>query len=279
MTEIATGRATVVRHGRAVTSLHIPVAFCVLKDGDYKNMARIRYIKPEFFTDEDLVALSPVHRLAFAGLWCYADKSGRLEYRPQFLKAMIFPYEQVDMVKIITELSEAKPFLVVYEVSDKKYIQITNWSKHQKPHHTEKESTIPSLTLTEKGMGMENQLGASLELINGELTVKDEKSNKNKKKEQKKFIPPTQKEVIDYFAEKGFPEALAIHVFEYYENGNPPWTDASGKPVLSWKQKMISVWLKPENKNYGSKLAVKNDSVNRGFNPDTCEIVDFDDQT
>ena len=45
-------------------------------------MARIRTIKPEFFTSEDIVALSPLARLLFIALWCEADREGRLVWKP-----------------------------------------------------------------------------------------------------------------------------------------------------------------------------------------------------
>ena len=41
-------------------------------------MARIRTIKPEFFTSDDICALSPLARLLYVGLWCEADREGRL---------------------------------------------------------------------------------------------------------------------------------------------------------------------------------------------------------
>lgn len=53
-------------------------------------------------------------------------------------------------------------------------------------------------------------------------------------------------EIINYFIENGFREDVAIRAFNYYNEAN--WYDASGKKVLNWKQKMQSVWFKPENK-------------------------------
>jgi len=146
-------------------------------------MPRIRYLKPEFFSDESLAEFKFETRLAYAGLWCYADKEGRLEDRPKYLKAMIFPYDNVDMKKQLDLLSSCKsgktyPFIQRYEVEGVKLIQITKWKKHQKPHHTEKESIFPPIPpLKEKGMekGMENQLNGNVELNNGEITVKQDK--------------------------------------------------------------------------------------------------------
>jgi len=65
------------------------------------------------------------------------------------------------------------------------------------------------------------------------------------KAEIKKFIPPTEQEVIDYFEQNGYSKESAKRAFEYYKEGE--WKDSSGKPVKNWKQKMISVWFKPEN--------------------------------
>jgi hypothetical protein len=113
-------------------------------------MARIRYLKPEFFSDEDLAELPFQTRLTFAGLWCLADKAGRLEDRPKFLKAMIFPYDDgIDMEQELEVLARpkrnGKPFIVRYRVQSTKIIQIFSWEKHQKPHHSERASQLPEI--------------------------------------------------------------------------------------------------------------------------------------
>jgi len=114
-------------------------------------MARIRYLKPDFFKDEDLKELPYEVRLFYAGLWCYADKEGRLEDRPERLKIEILPYDKINPEKILTQLTKnkrngRKPFILRYEINGEKYIQILQWHKHQKPHHTEKDSEIPAPT-------------------------------------------------------------------------------------------------------------------------------------
>jgi len=104
-------------------------------------MARMRYLKPDFFFDDDLAELKYECRLFFCGLWCYADKAGRLEDKPKVLKAQIMPFDRVDPEKILNELD--LKFITRYTVNGRKYIQINNFLKHQKPHHTEKESILP----------------------------------------------------------------------------------------------------------------------------------------
>ena len=147
-------------------------------------MPRIRYLKPEFFTDEDLAELPYETRITYAGLWCYADKSGRLEDRPKFLKAMIFPYDNLNMEDQLIALSRSKhngkPFIQKYEVEGQRLIQILNWDKHQKPHHTETDSKFPPIPPLElKGMekGMEKQNNPSERLRNVQLTVKERLKN------------------------------------------------------------------------------------------------------
>ncbi len=57
-------------------------------------MSRIRTVKPEFFLDEDLAALDPLDRLTFIGLFCQADKAGRMEDRPDRLRLQVLPYDK-----------------------------------------------------------------------------------------------------------------------------------------------------------------------------------------
>lgn len=106
-------------------------------------MARIRAFKIGFFRNEVLAELSPHTRLAFAGLWVLADKAGRLEDRPKRIHADLFPYEQVDMDAILADLTRTG-FIVRYTVRDVRYIQIDQFTKHQRPHHTEQESSYPA---------------------------------------------------------------------------------------------------------------------------------------
>ena len=106
-------------------------------------MARIRSIKPETFTNEDLAACSPHARIAFPGLWCHADREGRLEDRPRRLAMVILPYDRaVDFDALLAELAAAG-FVVRYEVNGAHYVQIVNFSKHQHPHPNETVSIIP----------------------------------------------------------------------------------------------------------------------------------------
>ncbi len=111
-------------------------------------MARIRYLKPDFFKDEDIKELPFKARLFYQGLWVQADREGRGEDRPERLKIEIMPYDEIDAEEIMQILACPKkngkrPFIVRYEVNGEKYYQIINWQKHQRPHKTERDSDIP----------------------------------------------------------------------------------------------------------------------------------------
>ncbi len=105
-------------------------------------MARSRNIKPGFFTNDELAEVQPLGRLLFAGLWCHADREGRLLDRPKKLKAEILPYDNCDVDSLLDELAGRK-FIERYEVENVKYIQIVNFVLHQNPHVKEAESIYP----------------------------------------------------------------------------------------------------------------------------------------
>jgi hypothetical protein len=105
-------------------------------------MARARNIKPGVMENEELAELAPIARLLFIYLWMLADREGRLEDRPKKIKAKALPYDNVDADEILCALNE-NGFIVRYEVDGTKYIQIANFSKHQKPHSNESASEIP----------------------------------------------------------------------------------------------------------------------------------------
>lgn len=106
-------------------------------------MARSRNLKPSFFQNENLAALGPMAMLLFEGLWCHADREGRLEDRPARIKIQVLPYFEADCNLLLTSLEKAG-FITRYEVEGRKYIQVLNFVKHQNPHIKESSSTIPA---------------------------------------------------------------------------------------------------------------------------------------
>lgn len=105
-------------------------------------MARARNIKPGFFRNADLVELPVETRMLFIGLWTLADREGRLEDRPRQIKMEIYPADQFDVDLMLGQLQDGG-FIVRYEVGGRRFIEVTNFIKHQDPHYKEKASEFP----------------------------------------------------------------------------------------------------------------------------------------
>lgn len=103
---------------------------------------RTRNLKPAFFKNDILGALNPLCRLLFSGLWCLADRMGRLEDRPLRIKAEILPFDDCNADELLTMLAE-NGFITRYSAEGKNYIEVTNFLRHQNPHMREAESIIP----------------------------------------------------------------------------------------------------------------------------------------
>ena len=116
-------------------------------------MARSRNIKPGFFKNESLAECTPLARLLFAGLWCLADREGRLEDRPKRIRVEVLPYDDGSVDEMLQELHEAG-FILRYTASCGRFIQVMNFTKHQNPHHREAESTIPAPPKPETSPGL-----------------------------------------------------------------------------------------------------------------------------
>jgi len=104
---------------------------------------RARNIKPGFFKNEALAECSPLARLLFAGLWCLADRDGRLEDRPKRIRVELLGYDDGSVEDLLSELHEAG-FILRYTAAGGRFIQIVNFGKHQNPHCKEQASVIPA---------------------------------------------------------------------------------------------------------------------------------------
>jgi hypothetical protein len=185
-------------------------------------MARIRYLKPDFFKDEDIKELPFEARLFYQGLWVQADREGRGEDRPERLKIEIMPYDEVDAEKIMQLLACPKkngkrPFIVRYQIDGERYYQIINWQKHQKPHKTERDSVIPpapkeSVTVKQP---LINGCATSISVGNGNG---DGKGNGeeivNKQAEPAGAVSSKTKEILDSVYKQGFNIYQLINKFK-----------------------------------------------------------------
>lgn len=94
-------------------------------------MARIRTVKPDYWTDERVGECSVSARLLFIACWNFSDDHGGLDRSAKQLKAQAFPYDAIDCEPLVQELLNAG-LLVEYSVDCKTYLHIKGFRKHQK---------------------------------------------------------------------------------------------------------------------------------------------------
>lgn len=96
-------------------------------------MARIRTIKPEFWTSAQVLECSPNARLLFLGLWNFSDDKGRHPDNAKQCKAEVFPADDftlADVQGMLYELS-GNGLIVRYMHDGKGYFYIPGWH-HQR---------------------------------------------------------------------------------------------------------------------------------------------------
>lgn len=96
-------------------------------------MARIRTIKPEFWSSEQVMSCCPLARLLFIGLWNFCDDGGNHPLAPRTIKALVFPGDAItaeELSELLAEL-EAAQLTQSYVADGKRYLHVRGW-RHQK---------------------------------------------------------------------------------------------------------------------------------------------------
>lgn len=96
-------------------------------------MARIRSVKPEFWTSGQVLECSRNARLLFIGLWNFCDDQGRHPLRAKQIKAQIYPSDDLqekDILGMLSELSK-NGLITTYTVDNQEYLQVNGWH-HQR---------------------------------------------------------------------------------------------------------------------------------------------------
>ena len=114
------------------------------------SIGRIRTIKPEFFGSPDTVAAHPIVRLAYIGLWCFADDHGRGEYDEDVLKGFLFPRQNIAALSdgAFTSIGDVLAGVVdaygvvLYTVRGRSYFDVPSFGRHQRAYRG-RESKFP----------------------------------------------------------------------------------------------------------------------------------------
>lgn len=135
-------------------------------------MARIRTIKPEFFTSADIVKLTPLARLFYVSLWCEADRAGYLKWDTDTLKMRYLGGDQVDIETLASELFSRGLVVLYVDEDGTEYAEIPSFTQHQVINNREAPSVLASRVkeactrvLAEGKEGREGKEGKGRELV------------------------------------------------------------------------------------------------------------------
>jgi len=95
-------------------------------------MARIRSVKPEFWTDPDIVSMPMATRLFFIGCWNHADDFGVLRDDPDRLRLQIMPADPVDAHEMVDELVKRRHLLRMTAPDGTALLVVRTFCVHQK---------------------------------------------------------------------------------------------------------------------------------------------------
>lgn len=98
-------------------------------------MARIRTIKPEFWTSEQVMEITPLARLAFIAMWNFSDDHGVHPASYKTLRAEAFAGDDnitADTVVGLVAEMQRERLVAEFEVDGKRYWHVTGWARHQK---------------------------------------------------------------------------------------------------------------------------------------------------
>lgn len=175
-------------------------------------MARIRTIKPEFFTSSDIVNLTPLSRLFYVSLWCEADRDGRLKWDAQTLKMRYLPGDDCDVSDLADELV-GRDLIAIYEVDGKKYAEIPSFKNHQIINNREAVSILPARVKVacprDQGEGKEGRERKGKE-GKGMINTGDQQADAEKSKRTELISAKTILEEIPDLAEQTVIDYLAV---------------------------------------------------------------------
>jgi uncharacterized phage protein (TIGR02220 family) len=174
-----------------------------------RAVARIRTVKPDFFTSEDIVSLSPLARLLYIALWCEADREGRFTWRPATFKLRYFPGDRVNIESLCKELTH-RELVIQYGGC---FAYIPSFLSHQHPNLREKPSALPDPSTcmhvkeSEPHVGREGKEGKGREGEVGRVPDVVEQERKRRAAEKRRQVRAQAEEVLAFLntkASKGF---------------------------------------------------------------------------
>lgn len=200
----------------------------------------MRFTDEKKWSDKWFRSLKPCHKIVWIYICDNCDIAGFYEV-------------DHESISFHTKLSEEESKAAIEGLSRgylgaDECIWIKNFLKHQNNHLLNPNNNCHKgiIKRIEMNLSLFPDIPEILGADEGLFSPTSKGKGKGKGRVKKEFIAPELEEVKKYFAEKGYKEETAIKAFSGYDAAD--WFDFKGNPILNWKQKMINVWFKDENK-------------------------------
>lgn len=148
-------------------------------------MQQWRKIYTNLFDNDELGVMGFLVRYLYIGTIVFSDDMGRFKANPKWLRAKIFPYDDITEQQISSFLQKLaeKNKIKLYEVEGELYGQHIKWLKYNKPRKDRKQATIPPPPRSTDGQPDDNQAST-----NGQPLVALEEKRREEKREDKNII-------------------------------------------------------------------------------------------
>lgn len=163
-------------------------------------------IKPEFWEDDKIGECSPNARLLFIALWNFGDDEGYIEYRPKWIKAKVFPYDELKIEPLIDELLTVGRLELRGNI-----LWVKNFLKHQKVERPNKSTLSQIFKDSPSDHRIINDQSPPKDKISKDKISKEEekiRKDKNSSKEELQASPERRQRGLNEFGKKEINEML-----------------------------------------------------------------------
>lgn len=241
-------------------------------------MARIRTIKPDFWTDEKLTECSMSARLLFIGMLNFADDNGNLVASAKKLKMQVFPADNIECQPLLDELI-VQGVVIEYSVNGETYLHIKGFKKHQVINRPSK-SSIPQPRLDDhslnthgaiidgkEGKGKEEDNNPPNPPAGGEAgDLPDPASAKGRRIRLKTFMERCRasgepaisqyKPLLDYVERTGLPMEFVQLAWDTFKDEFGPGGTNEARTQIDWRKHFLNYVRKGYYRLWGAKPGV-----------------------
>lgn len=196
-----------------------------------------RIIKESICTSDNLNELTPEEEIFFYRLMVNCDDFGRMDARPQILLAKCFPLRvhtisSEDIEQYLQALAQ-QDLIILYEVEEKPYLQMTTWDKHQQKRA--KHSKFPPPPTVDSNPSVND-----IDLKSSDIKCNQVQSNVPEKRESRIEKRESRNEYDDEFEIGEFENCRGRDLIIIFEK-------EFGRPLSPFEVETLSSWLEEFN--------------------------------